>query len=380
MRRATGADVDLSAYLISGAVGAHRLPRHFDTERRTVAEGLDDGVEADRLGFHRVFLSERYDIKHADVLLSGIAARTSRIQLASGTIDPQTRQVWNVAALGATMQACYGPRLTLCLGLGDDMIFRRMGLRKAYYREMVEYSQLYRAIWRGESVSYRGQSGHFDGFSFSERYEGPAPELWLGTFANPLGAQAAADAFDGVLLPPVFTPRATAAAVHRLREACRAVGRDPASLRICQSVITAPDLDEDEYRQLAHGRATSYFVYPGYGEALARVNGWDERVIPDVRNHPLFTGLGKVADMEMHRHQMMDAAQLIPDEWMLDSCAYGTADECAANLRRFAEAGVDEITTYGSTPGQNAGLLQAWTTGSTSAPTIDSALAESLSP
>jgi 5,10-methylenetetrahydromethanopterin reductase len=45
---------------------------------------------------------------------------------------------------------------------------------------------------------------------------------------------------------------------------------------------------------------------------------------------------------------------------MLDSCAFGTAAECAVNLQRFADAGADEIATYGSTPQQNAGLLAAW--------------------
>jgi hypothetical protein len=57
---------------------------------------------------------------------------------------------------------------------------------------------------------------------------------------------------------------------------------------------------------------------------------------------------------------MMDAAALIPDEWMLDSSAFGTSEECAASLRRFADAGADEIATYGSTPTQNAGLIAAW--------------------
>ena len=53
------------------------------------------------------------------------------------------------------------------------------------------------------------------------------------------------------------------------------------------------------------------FFETGYGENLARVNGWDEQVILNVRNHPIFRGLNKVADMEMHRHQMLDAAALI---------------------------------------------------------------------
>jgi probable F420-dependent oxidoreductase len=358
-------DAVLSTYLIAGAVSASRNDRRFDTESRTVAEGIQDGVDAARLGFHRAFLSERYDIKHADVILSGIAARTDSLRLATGTIDPQTRQIWNVAAFGATMHACYGPRLTICLGRGDDMIFKRMGITKASYPEMIEYARLYRKLWRGEPITYRGQSGSCENFSFSELYEGPDPELWIGSFAGAKGAQTIAAAYDGVVLPPVFTPEATRAAVERIHAACERIDRDPKTVRICQSVITAPELDEEEFRQLAHGRTASYFGYPGYGETLARVNGWDQRVVLQVRNHPIFTGLGKVADMEMHRHQMMDAAALIPDEWMLDSCAFGTPEQCVTNLCRFAEAGAQEIATYGSTPAQNAELLAAWTKAAT---------------
>jgi 5,10-methylenetetrahydromethanopterin reductase len=352
---------DLSAYAISGAVkGTPPAGRRFASECRTPAEGIADGVEAERLGFSRVWVSERYDIKHADVVLSGIAARTERIRLATGTIDPQTRQIWNTAAFGATMHACYGPRLDLCLGLGDDAIFRHMGLRKANYREIIEYVSLYRRLWAGETVSYDGQSGAFTDFSMSETFDGEPPRLWLGSFANPKGAETIAAAFDGVILPPIFTPGATRAAVGRIREACARIGRDPGEVRIVQSVVTAPDLPEEEARQLAHGRTVSYFVYPGYGENLARVNGWDEDVVLAVRRHPMFTGVGKVPDMVFHRHEMLAPAELIPNEWMLDSCAIGTAAECAANLRRFIDAGADEVATYGSTPGQNAGLIDAW--------------------
>ncbi|MEA2347787.1 MAG: hypothetical protein QOG62_1574 [Thermoleophilaceae bacterium] len=351
---------DLSAYVVAGAVSAERRERRFETESRTVAEGIEDGVEAERLGFGRIFLSERYDIKHADVVLGAIGARTSRIGLATGTIDPQTRQIWNTAAFGATMHALFGPRLTICLGLGDDAIFGRMGLRKAKYREMVEYAQLYRALWRGDAVSYDGPSGSFEDFSFSETYDGPPPKLWIGSFGNPKGAETIAAAYDGVMLPPIFTPGATAAAVERIREACEQIDRDPTTVRICQAVVTAPDLDDEEARQLAHGRTVSYFVYPGYGENLARVNGWDEEVVLRVRNHPMFAGVDKVPDMVFHRHEMLSPAELVPDEYMHDSCAIGSAEACAANLQRFLDAGADEIATYGSTPAQNAGLIEAW--------------------
>jgi hypothetical protein len=57
---------------------------------------------------------------------------------------------------------------------------------------------------------------------------------------------------------------------------------------------------------------------------------------------------------------MLDVAAVIPDEYMADCSAFGTVDECVTNLRRFIDAGADEIVTYGSTPGQNAALVAAW--------------------
>src|SRR6201982_3178871 len=78
---------DMSAYVIAGAVTSEQEPSQWETVSRTPAQGIDDGVEAERLGFRRVWLSERIDIKNADVILSGIGARTSRIDLGTGVID-----------------------------------------------------------------------------------------------------------------------------------------------------------------------------------------------------------------------------------------------------------------------------------------------------
>jgi hypothetical protein len=122
---------DMSAYVIAGAVTSEQQRSQWETVSRTPAQGIDDGVEAERLGFRRVWLSERIDIKNADVILSGIGARTSRIELGTGVIDPTTRHVWLTAALGATMHACYGPRFVLGLGRGDDGYFRGTGIRMA---------------------------------------------------------------------------------------------------------------------------------------------------------------------------------------------------------------------------------------------------------
>jgi probable F420-dependent oxidoreductase len=351
---------DMSAYVIAGAVTSEQESSQWETVSRTPAQGIDDGVEAERLGFRRVWLSERIDIKNADVILSGIGARTSRIELGTGVIDPTTRHVWLTAALAATMHACYGPRFVLGLGRGDDGYFRGTGIRMASYPYMNDYLDIIRRLWKGEEVTYEGPVGKFDRMSFAETYHGPSPELWFAGFAMPKGARLIAEHCDGVLLPPMLTPAAVADAVQRIRTECERIGRDPDSVRVAALVVTAPDMDDFEARAIAHGRAVTYLQYVGYGEILCEVNGWDKRMLDDIRNHEQFADLTQVADRVFQRHQMMDVAAQVRDAYMEDCCAFGTVDECVKSLSRFIDAGADEIATYGSTPAQNGRLVTAW--------------------
>jgi probable F420-dependent oxidoreductase len=351
---------DMSAFIISGAVQAEKVDGEHETVSRTPAQGIDDGVEAERVGYRRVWISERIDVKWSDVILSGIAARTSRLEVCTGVIDPTTRHPWTAAAYGATMQACYGERFVMGLGRGEEPYLRGTGIEVASFRHMRDYIGILRALWAGERVSYRGPAGTYDDMAFAERYHGNPPPIWFGGFALPKGAELIAAACDGVILVPMLTPVAVAAAKTRLVDACLRVGRDPATVRVAALVVTAPDLDDFETRALTAARMVTYLQYPGYGEQLADQNGWDHRVIHDIRNHPKLKGLRDIADRTFQRHQLMDVAAVIPDELMHDCSAIGTVDDCVTNLQRFIDAGADEIVTYGSTPRQNARLVATW--------------------
>ncbi|WP_037076421.1 TIGR03857 family LLM class F420-dependent oxidoreductase [Pseudonocardia spinosispora] len=352
---------DLSAYVISGRVLARPRASRYVTDFRGVAEGIQDGVDAENLGFRRVFLSERWNLKEAGVLLAAIAARTSRIGVASGIITTPARHPLHAAGLGATMQAAFGDRFVLGLGRGNPGWLGGAGLTMPSYPGLRDYVDILRRLWAGEQVAYDGPAGTFPHLALEDvDPEVPAPPVWFGTLGQPLGARATAASFDGVLLPPVFTPTATATIVERLRRECERIGRDPATLRICQSVITAPDLDDTETRTIAHARAVTYLDAPGYGEMLVRLNGWDPAPLAALREHTQFRDMDSVSDLKFHRGELLGPAALVPDEWMSESCALGSVEECVATLRRFRDAGADEIATYGSTPAQNAGLARAW--------------------
>jgi probable F420-dependent oxidoreductase len=357
---------DLSAYLIGGRVVPEGRPGRYETDARTPAQGVADGVDAERIGFRRVFLSERWNLKEAAVILSAVAARTERIEVASGIITTAARHPLHMAGMAATLQATFGPRFVLGLGRGNPGWLTGAGLEMTGYAGLADYVDILRRLWRGERVAYSGPLGDFPHLQLEDVGAGdgqqlPAPPVWFGTLGQPRAARTAAACFDGVLLPPVFTPEATASIVARLRSECERIDRDPATLRICQSVITAPDLDEAETRALAHARAVTYLDAPGYGEMLVRLNGWDPAPLARLRDHELFADMPTtVSDLSFHRNELLGPASLVPDEWMEQSCALGPVSRCVQALRRFRAAGADEIVTYGSTPNQNAALADAW--------------------
>ena len=351
---------DLSAYVISGRVVQETERGERESDARTPADGVQDGVDAERIGFRRVFLSERWNLKEAAVILSAIAARTDRIEVASGIITTAARHPLHMAGMAATMQATFGPRFVLGVGRGNPGWLSGAALEMIGYPALADYVDILRRLWRGERVAYAGPLGEFPHLQLEDAHELRPPPVWFGTLGQPLGARVAAASFDGVLLPPVFTPDATASIVRRLRTECERIDRDPTSLHVCQSVITAPDLDEQETRALAHARAVTYLDAPGYGEMLVRLNGWDAAPLAKLRDHEQFKDTQTVSDLSFHRTELLGPASLVPDEWMEQSCALGPVSRCVETLRRFRTAGADEIVTYGSTPNQNAALADAW--------------------
>lgn len=353
---------DLSTYFVGGRLASKVPPgQKYETSIRTPRQGLDDAVEAERLGYRRAFISERWNLKEVSAILGGVGALTSRIELGTCVIPTSARHPLHAAAFGATMHALYGPRFILGLGRGEGAYVKSLGLPMGSYPGLVDYVNILRRLWAGEVVNYDGPAGRFQDMALGDNYHGPAPKVFFGMLGGPIGSKAAAAAFDGVLLSPFITPRGGSRIVSRLRRECAAIDRDPDSLRICQCVVTTPGLGDEETRQLAHARAVTALQAPGYRDALATINDWDPAVIERLVAHKQFAGMkARNADLGFHRIELMGPARLIPDEWMLDACAIGSVDECVASLRRFKEAGIHEIITYGSTPGQNAELIAAW--------------------
>jgi probable F420-dependent oxidoreductase len=323
--------------------------------------GLREAIDAERAGFSRVWLSERFDLKDIGVLSGAIAAKTERIGIATGLVPIAARHPIVLATYAATMQATFGNRLALGLAQGIPPIYEPHGMLSPDLRWVEDYVGILRKLWKGEVVSYDGAVGRFPNMRMADLSKEPPPPVYYGSFGGAKALEMVARSFDGVLFFPFLTVEAIAGSVAALRKAAERAGRDPRSLRIIHTVVTAPSLPDEETLAVVHARALTYLQVKGLGELLLRQNRWDAEKLRPAREHPMFTGMRTAAaEQSFHRNQMLDAARLLPEEWIRSSAGIGTPDDIVALLRRYFEVGVDEICLHGSSPAQNAAVIDAW--------------------
>jgi 5,10-methylenetetrahydromethanopterin reductase len=322
---------------------------------------LEDAVDAEQLGLRRIWLSERYDLKEAGVLLGGMAARTTRLELGTAALIPSSRNPILTAALGATFHSAFGPRLTLGLGRSMGEYISNANMSTVSFEALRDYADLFRRLWRGEEVDYDGPIGSFRGLHMADTYTGAPPQIFSVNLGGPRACRVAASPlFDGVYLQPFLTVDAVAHAVTWIREECQRIGRDFGTVRIVQPLVSAPEMSEERCRAYMHARMITYIGQPGMAEVYAKLNRWDMGPAYAVRSHEMFRGDPDRIDHRFHREDLMEVTKLVPDEWMYETCPSGTLENCVAMLQRYRDAGADEICLYGSTPRENAGLIQAW--------------------
>ncbi|OHV05223.1 hypothetical protein [Mycobacterium talmoniae] len=81
------------------------------------------------------------------------------------------------------------------------------------------------------------------------------------------------------------------------------------------------------------------------------------RLLDDQR----FQSMGRpTVDQTYHRSDLIEVSKRVPEEWVHDTCAIGSLSHCLDKLRQYRNAGADEIGFYGSTPAENARLIDGW--------------------
>ncbi|WP_328395088.1 TIGR03857 family LLM class F420-dependent oxidoreductase [Nocardia sp. NBC_00416] len=318
---------------------------------------LDEARDAERLGLGAMFLSERFNTKEAFALAAAAGAVTTDLGICTAATNHNTRHPLVTAAAAVTLHRLTRGRYSLGLGRGFGALFDVIGLPRITSAQLRDAVDLYRRLWHGDTVlGHDGPAGKYPLLQLDPTYDEDIPVTLTAIGANTL--RLAGQIADSVVLHTFFTDDTTARAVHAIRAAAEAAGRDPAAVRIW-SVLAVVDDTQGETARLRKlvGRLGTYLQ--GYGDVLVQVNEWDQRVLDHFRTHPLVTGAGGALDAVADTATLAAVEELLPAEWLAAS-ATGTPDRCATRIADQFGTGVDGVILHGNTPTELAPTLDAW--------------------
>jgi probable F420-dependent oxidoreductase len=309
---------------------------------------FDELKQAEQLGFGTAFISERGNKE--TIALSGAAlATTTKLRVASGVTNTNTRHPQILASAAATLCDLSDGRFVLGIGRGIEIVMKVMGLKLQTTAQLEDFANVMRRLWNGETIGgHDGPMGRYPVLRLGSNVRARVP-LMLAAF-GPNSLALAGRCFDEVLLHTYFTDETTARAVRTARDAAEAAGRDPADVKVWSCFATVGDhLPEAVRLKKTVARLATYLQAPGYGELLLRTNGWDLTRLERFRMDPVVASMRGAIDEAATADQIEHIATLIPEAWF-EGSATGSAEQCAAAVRAQLDLGVDGVILHGGGP------------------------------
>lgn len=295
-----------------------------DTDPATLVE-LAEAAEV--AGFHQLWVSNDLFLRSAPVLLAHVAARTSRIHLGTGIMNPYSVHPAELAMMAATLQEVSGGRFLLGLGAGAEDFLRWAGLeRPAPLARTRQAVVAIRSLLAGERPSDQEDAGPGWGREAFLRTPAHATPIYLGVM-SPKMLALAGELADGAL-PLLFPPEHFPVAAEQAEQGAVAVGRVPGELDLAACVWVSIDEDREAAR---HALATKIAYYgPSFAPyLLARAGLSVEDFDPVTRQL---------------RAQGLDAAARLVTDQMLRLGIAGTAGEVVERCRWLVAHGARHLS------------------------------------
>lgn len=160
------------------------------------------------------------------VMLSHIAAITTRLELVTGVLVLPQRQTLLVARQAADLDLLSGERFRMGIGIGWNHVeYSALGQPfRARGKHLGEQVELLRRLWTEPQVTFEGEFDHMDRVTLNPRPNRPVP-IWMGGFSR-AALERAARIGDGFIFSQ--TLGSPAKLMDRMKACLAEAGRDPA--------------------------------------------------------------------------------------------------------------------------------------------------------
>jgi probable F420-dependent oxidoreductase len=318
---------------------------------------VDEVIDAERLGLGTAFISERFNIKEAATLSGAAGAVSTRIGIATGATNHNTRHPMVTASYATTMDRLTDGRFALGLGRGIAPLMGAYGLRPITTAQLEDIVGILRRVWSGQPVfGHDGPAGKYPVLAMDWGKTEPVPLMFTAFGPNSLAL--GGRVFDGVILHTFFEDETVIRCVSTIRRAAEEAGRDPASVRVWSCLATVGDhLPEPLRLKKTVGRLGTYLQ--GYGDLMVETNQWDPALLAEIRANELFRSFSGAIDQVATTEQLKGLQDVIPASWM-QAAATGTPDECVDTVLRQFELGCDGVILHGATPTELEPVVEAY--------------------
>jgi 5,10-methylenetetrahydromethanopterin reductase len=300
---------------------------------RPIAEVGDLAAEAEKLGFHGVWVADSQSLfRDVYAALTVAAMRTSRVELGTGVTNPVSRHPAVIASALGSVDELSGGRLKMGVGTGETAV-QSLGRKRATIKRMESTAHLMRGLWAGDAVEYEEATLTQD---WRARR---VPILFAST--GPKSLQAAGRSADGVYLKLGIHPEVMAYALSNVAQGREQSGRTLDGFLVKAMIPVAVDDDDpgrarDEVRGQAGAiaRAAALAIPdedlpPSLAETLAEI----ERKGSEARGNQ-----GYVEWLHSPEY-----AASIPDEIVDAFAIAGTSQEVAARINGLGALGITGV-------------------------------------
>jgi len=293
---------------------------------------VDLAKKAEMFGFSHVWTFDSHILwQEPYVIYSQILAETRNVIVGPMVTNPATRDWTVTASTYATLNEMYGNRTVCGIGRGDSAVRVTNG-KPTTLATLRESVHVIRELGCGRAVDYNGSNIRFPWASKSEL------EVWVAAY-GPKALALTGEVADGFILQLADLSIAEWT-IKAVRDAAKAAGRDPKSVKIC---VAAPAYVGND---MVHMREQTRWFGGMVGNHVADIveRYGENSAVPKALTDYIKNRQGY--DYNEHGRAGNSHTTFVPDEIVDRFCILGNADEHVRRLTELKELGVDQFAVY----------------------------------
>jgi probable F420-dependent oxidoreductase len=293
---------------------------------------VDLAKKAEMFGFSHVWTFDSHILwQEPYVIYSQILAETRNVIVGPMVTNPATRDWTVTASTYATLNEMYGNRTVCGIGRGDSAVRVTNG-KPTTLATLRESVHVIRELGCGRAVDYNGSSIRFPWASKSEL------EVWVAAY-GPKALALTGEVADGFILQLADLSIAEWT-IKAVRDAAKAAGRDPMSIKIC---VAAPAYVGDD---IPYMRDQTRWFGGMVGNHVADIveRYGENSAVPKALTDYIKNRQGY--DYNEHGRAGNSHTTFVPDEIIDRFCILGNTDEHIRRLTELKELGVDQFAVY----------------------------------